>query len=303
MRWTNLHQFLKNQRKRPPHPAAVAVEYQYSSYQEKYWRQIFVLCLVELLLPNSNLLLLFMERTKLYTAAIIGSAILLSAFVFRNAWLKGKRGVETISVTGLATKDFTSDLIVWSGSFSRMSLNTSEAFNNLKHDGEAIKNYLISKGVKEEEIVFSSVSNSKQYEQVRIGENEYKNVYTGTLLTQDVQIESKDVDKVEKISRDITELLGQKIELTSNYPNYFYTQLANLKIEMLAAATKDGRMRAEQIADNSGAKIDQLSNANMGIFQITGQNSTEDYSWGGAFNTSSKNKTASITVKLNFTIR
>jgi hypothetical protein len=38
----------------------------------------------------------------------------------------------------------------------------------------------------------------------------------------------------------------------------------------------------------------------MGIFQITGQNSDEEYSWGGTFNTSSKRKTASITVKMEF---
>jgi hypothetical protein len=41
----------------------------------------------------------------------------------------------------------------------------------------------------------------------------------------------------------------------------------------------------------------------MGIFQITGQNSGEDYSWGGTFNTSSKAKTASITMKLDYQIK
>jgi hypothetical protein len=40
----------------------------------------------------------------------------------------------------------------------------------------------------------------------------------------------------------------------------------------------------------------------MGIFQITGQNSSEDYSWGGAFNTSSKRKTASITMRLEYLV-
>jgi len=45
-----------------------------------------------------------------------------------------------------------------------------------------------------------------------------------------------------------------------------------------------------------------LKKANMGIFQITGKDSNEDYSWGGTFNTSSKEKTASITVKMEFKI-
>jgi hypothetical protein len=45
-----------------------------------------------------------------------------------------------------------------------------------------------------------------------------------------------------------------------------------------------------------------METGDMGIFQITGQNSNEDYSWGGTFNTSSRKKTASITVRVNFTI-
>ena len=40
----------------------------------------------------------------------------------------------------------------------------------------------------------------------------------------------------------------------------------------------------------------------MGIFQITGQNSKESYSWGGTFNTSSREKTASITMKLTYKV-
>jgi hypothetical protein len=38
----------------------------------------------------------------------------------------------------------------------------------------------------------------------------------------------------------------------------------------------------------------------MGVFQIVAQNSSEEYSWGGSFNTTSKRKTATITVKLDY---
>lgn len=237
-----------------------------------------------------------------FAALFIAVAIIVSAAIGSHAWIKGKKGRETVSVTGLASRDFTSDLIVWKGSFSRMSLNSQEAFADLKKDAEAIKSYLIAKGVKENEIVFSSVNISKQYDRV-ISKDEARQVFKGNMLTQQVQIESKEVDKIEGISRAITELLDKGIELNSSAPNYFYTKLANLKIEMLAAATKDARTRAEKIAENAKAKLGNLENADMGVFQITGQNSDEDYSYGGAFNTSSKNKTASITVRLDFGIK
>lgn len=49
-------------------------------------------------------------------------------------------------------------------------------------------------------------------------------------------------------------------------------------------------------------KFGQLISANMGIFQISGQNSTEDYSWGGTFNSSIKEKTAAITMRLSYRV-
>jgi hypothetical protein len=50
-------------------------------------------------------------------------------------------------------------------------------------------------------------------------------------------------------------------------------------------------------------KVSGTIPANIGVFQITGQNSTENYSWGGTFNTSSRDKTASITMKLVYKVK
>ena len=115
-----------------------------------------------------------------------------------------------------------------------------------------------------------------------------------------MQIESHDVDKVEALSRKVTELINSGIELNSNQPEYYYTKLAELKIEMIAEATKDAQIRASQIADNAGGSLGKLKRADMGVFQIVAQNSSEEYSWGGSFNTTSKRKSASITVRLEY---
>ena len=71
---------------------------------------------------------------------------------------------------------------------------------------------------------------------------------------------------------------------------------------MIEQATKDAKNRAETIAKNGGGSLGDLVKANMGVFQITAENSSDEYSWGGSFNTSSKRKTASITMRLNYEI-
>ncbi|RYY46539.1 MAG: DUF541 domain-containing protein, partial [Chitinophagaceae bacterium] len=124
--------------------------------------------------------------------------------------------------------------------------------------------------------------------------------FTGYNLKQSVTVDSKNIEKVERISREVTELIESGIEFNSSAPSYYYTRLSELKIDLLAKATADARLRAETIAKNSGSGLGATRKASMGVFQITGQNSNEDYSYGGVFNTSAKNKTASITVKMEY---
>jgi hypothetical protein len=71
---------------------------------------------------------------------------------------------------------------------------------------------------------------------------------------------------------------------------------------MVAEATKDATLRAEKIAGNANSRISHLKKAEMGVFQIISTNSSEEYSWGGSFNTESKHKTATITLKAEYFI-
>jgi len=241
---------------------------------------------------KSNLASILIVIAVLGASAILGSA-------YRS---KGK-ATESISVTGLGEENFTSDLIVWKASFLCRNADLKVASVQLKEDKEKIRKYLVSKGVPSSDIVFSSVDIQKEYANNYDSFGNFQSSsFSGYLLTQSLRIESKEVDKLELISREVTELINQGIELTSNAPDYYYTKLAELKLKMIESATKDAKERAAKIAQNAGSDLGDLRNASMGIIQITAKNSAEDYSWGGSFNTSSKLKTASITIRLEYKI-
>lgn len=228
---------------------------------------------------------------------VLGLAFLGNAFKNRN------KTESVISVTGLGSKTFTSDLITWSGSFTRTDFDLKMAYFNLEEDRKQIAAYLNTAGIKNNEIVFSSVYIEKLYqtktdaEGRRLGE-----IFNGFKLVQSVSIESKEVAKVENLSRNITEIINKGVEFTSSSPSYFYTKLAEIKQQLIADGSKDARERAEKIADNAGSDLGKLKKATMGVIQITAPNSNEDYSYGGAFNTSSKEKEATITIKLEFEV-
>lgn len=187
--------------------------------------------------------------------------------------------------------------------FSKKNFNLKEAYSELESERNAIKNYLVGKDIKGSEIIFSSVSINKEFTTIMDSNyNTRTETLTGYNLTQSVQVESKEVTKVENVSREVTELINSGVELYSNAPEYYYTKLSELKLEMVAEATKDAKLRAEKIAENTGSSLGDLKKSEMGVFQIVAQNSSEEYSWGGSFNTSSKNKTATITIKLVYKI-
>jgi hypothetical protein len=202
----------------------------------------------------------------------------------------------------LASRDFDSDLVVWDASFSKKAMLLRDAYKNLKDDAEIIRRYLVEKeGLKASDVVFSSVAINKEFASEKNGE-EIRQIFTGYNLVQSVHIEGRNVEKIESVSRQITDLIDAGVELNSEAPRYYYTRLADLKIEMLAAAAKDAQLRAQKMVENAGGSLSHLRSAEMGVFQITAPNSTEEYSWGGALNTASKKKTASITVKLEYAL-
>ena len=237
------------------------------------------------------------------TAIIFSIAIVLAALFVSYAYMNRNKWEGSISVTGLGKADFTSDLIVWEASYSVEDRNLSNAYKNLNRQKQIILDFLHEKQLDPDEIVFRAVSTHENTEPKYIDGKLVGYDFVGYSMTQTVEVKSSEVEKIEKVSREITELLNQGVQVYSNAPRYFYTKLEDLKIEMISKATENAHLRAKTIATNAGAELGKLTYSKMGIFQITGQYSEEDHSWGGAFNTGSKEKTASITMKLNYSVK
>jgi len=218
------------------------------------------------------------------------------------AYLNRNRTSDVITVTGLAQQDFDADLIVWSGTFTAKDLVLKDAFQRLKLHRERVETFLTGQGLEAGEFVFSSIDINKEFDTSYDKVRGQTNTFTGYRLSQDVSIESNAVERIEKLARDVTELINAGVEMYSRAPSYYYTKLGELKLQMLSVATANARTRAEKIVENSGGKLGKLKNARLGVFQIVAQNSSESYTWSGAYNTSAKHKTGAVTVKLEYAL-
>lgn len=240
---------------------------------------------------------------RILSSAIIGLAFIIGLFIVARAYKYRSTNQDTITVTGSAEKDFVSNLIVWSGSYSRKSMDLKSAYAQLKEDEKIVRNYLHAKEIEDTSMVFSSINIIKEFN-YKTDQNgrSLGQEFSGYNLTQTVRIESPDVDKIAAVSREATELIQQGIEFNSSAPFFYYTKLTDIKMDLLAKASADGKKRAEIIAENAGNSLGKLKKATLGVFQITGKNTDEDYSYGGTFNTTSRNKTGSITIRMEFAV-
>ncbi len=249
-------------------------------------------------------------ETKIKTSLIIGLAIVLTAWILGRSFKNRNENLDSISVIGLGTKDFVSDEILWSGSFTTNSIDIKTAYSKIISDQKIVSDFFVGKGFKANDFSFGAVNFQKKFREIRTEstENTYQNkveqVFDGYEATQTIAFSAKKnpdlMKRIEEVSSKTSELINSGIELTSNTIQYTYSDLPSLKQSLIENATKDASERANKIVKTADGSLGKLKNASMGVFQITGQGSTEDDSYGGNNDTFSKNKTARITVRLEY---
>lgn len=244
-----------------------------------------------------------MKYSTVIGSALAAIAIIVFAVVLSGAYKYKYKTTNTINVTGNAKTDFESDIVKWSASYSRKSMDLSLASEQLSKDRELVRAFLLKQGINESEIRFNSVNINREFTYQVDASGRSNSSFSGYSLSQKVSVESGDLDKVDKASREISGLISQGLELSSNAPNYYFSGLEDLKLELISQASKNARQRAENIADQAGSQLGDLVKADLGIFQITGQNDNEEFSYGGVFNTTSRNKTANITVRASYFVK
>jgi hypothetical protein len=239
---------------------------------------------------------------KDWKAAIIYSIAIVSvAFIAALTFFNRSKADDAIAVTGMGRMDFASDHITWTAAFSEQATALPKAYEKIEASRLKVLAFLREAGIKQSELTMASVSIDKLWTDVRNSEgNVVGRVFAGYELSQPFTVDSSEVEKVERASRDVTSLLKDGLELSSDSPDYFYTALADLKLQLIALATQDAQSRATQIASNSGATLGKLRYASLGVFQIIGLNASPEASWEGAFDTKSKMKTATITIRAQY---
>jgi len=229
-------------------------------------------------------------------AWVLGVCIIIAALAFGYFYYSANRREETVKVVGYATKDFDSDIAKWSFTLSE---NTSpsalaDGYRRLEQQADKFREVWAAQNIASEDLSFDPVNTSKQFD--RNGEE------TGYRIEQRVTVVCRELDALDSLAQKPTVFIDAGVSLESSYMEYYYSDMTDLKKELLGAATADARDRAARILEGSGRGIGKLLTARSGIFQITERLSTEvaDY---GMYNTSTREKTIKVTVSAEYSLK
>ena len=203
-----------------------------------------------------------------------------------------------ITVTGSAKTTATADNVVWTLNVALSSQLVADAVRKVGADVDAVSEYLTNGGIPADALTLGAVS-SYANEEYQNGNN------TGRIISyrasRDITVRTNDVQLVYKLSQGIGSLLQNGVNVNNYGPQYYISTLSDLRPQLLEEAMKDAKTRAVAITKAVGGSVGAVQSVKSGVFQVTTPVSTM-VSDGGAYDTSTIEKTVTSTVSVTFAV-
>ena len=203
-----------------------------------------------------------------------------------------------ITVTGSAKTTATADNVVWTLNVALSSPLVADAVKKVGSDVDAVSKYLTNGGIPANALTLGAVST--------YGNEEYQNGNnTGRIISyrasRDITVRTSDVQLVYTLSQGIGSLLQSGVNVNNYGPQYYISTLPDLRPQLLEEAMKDAKTRAVAITKAVGGSVGAVQSVKSGVFQVTTPDSTM-VSDGGAYDTSTIEKTVTSTVSVTFAV-
>ena len=221
-----------------------------------------------------------------------------AAFIISKPWVTIQHA-EPIMVKGYAESEVLADQGSLTVRISEKGENNGEAYEKAGESLDTVRvlvEEVLGDDVEMVELS-SSLSETKKLNEKGNRTNEVEYV----TATRSLRVNSAQVEDLDRLSRKLYDLNGEGIHLTLSGPDFFVSQLDEVKIDLMKRATKNGRGRAEIMAKSSGEKLGSLVSARQGVIQITKPNSTRTSSY-GIYDTETIEKVVKLVVTLEYKI-
>ena len=239
---------------------------------------------------------MFLEKVEKLQLVVFGIILSLVLFFGVNT-ITSSLSKDTVYVTGSAYKIVKSDSGRLEFNISVRAADKAIAYKQVKKQIPLVLEYLKNKGVEVEQKASNGYYNYKYDSR---GNNTNEVAFYN--LSQPFEIKSNDPEKIREISVDIQNLRDKGIDINVMRPEYFYSNLSDLKVDLLQEATKDAKQRATAMLKATHNRPGKIQSVQMGVFQITPVDST-NVSDMGISDTSTIDKKVTAVANIRFQIR
>ncbi len=239
----------------------------------------------------------FLEKIKELQIVTVG-VILAVAILFSVKIVSKSLSQNVITVTGSAYEIVKSDSGVLEFEIVTNAPTKAQGYKELQKDLGIVKNYLEKKKITSIEAkTINGYSNFKRNAN-GIETSEIESYH----LSQNVKIQSNNVELIKEISTDISSLVNEGVDMNVYPANYSYSKLGDLKVKLLEKASTDAKNRATSMLKPTHNRVGRIQSVRMGVYQITPVDST-DVSDNGISDTSTIDKKVTAVATVAFKIK
>ena len=191
--------------------------------------------------------------SNIIAGGLIGLGVASGGFLAGESLVKSRLGFRTVTVKGLSEREVKANLGFWPVRFVVTGATLEEARSSLEVSQAAVKAFLMSHGFTEQDM---QVQNIQVEDRLAGYNNQGVPPESRFVLTEDILVKSSEVQKLADASRMIGDLLKSGVVFSSDAynagPSFIFTDVNELKGDMLTEATKRAREAADKFAQESG---------------------------------------------------
>jgi len=245
------------------------------------------------------------SRALVILGVLLAVGMSSAAFIFGIQAKQIGSGKQSFAVKGLAEKPGVADYAEWTVGIRVQGPTFAGALAALRKERPALDAFLIGQGFANAAVAGGNETVAPNMVDEPLPSGQTRQVQHGYIASQDLLVTSKDLARVEAAHTAVLAFEGDGHPVHHDDPAFLVSNLEDIKMSLIGAATKNAQQRAEEFAKNGNVQVGAMRSASQGAFYILPVGATvdsNDYGYGGTYDKTTINKTARVVVTIDYNI-
>jgi uncharacterized protein len=248
-----------------------------------------------------------MEKQLSFSMAVLGLLLALgmsgAAFILGVQAKKAVSAQQSVSVKGLAEKAVQADTAEWTVTATVTAPDFAQALAKLRQERPALDAFLVEQGLDKTTWHEGDESVTPHMVDVPLPTGGTRSEQQGFDATQSIVITTKELAKIIAANKAILSLQASGKPFSGTAPSYLVSNLEEIKMSLIGAATENARNRAKEFVKHDGVKVGVMRSASQGAFYILPPGGTSDGDdYGGTYDKTTIDKKAKVVVTIVYNI-